>query len=266
MVYFADDEKLKKLREGLEVGNFQDWIQFKLTDSSEYDMFVSMEDKMYTLKVSKNSLHWEFSLFDFIGYEESYNKNIILHVSDTDFEQAKQKYGKHHFQDRQIRDYEPEFLIHSTTWESWEKIKKDGALKSWDILKQANADFEDEPIGKQLGDPESYRHYIMLGKPEYVASEIVVLSKQSGYIDMDQDKRYQTGARLYFNANAIAQDGLLIRDGGHLKVKNELPLEKYLMWAGTWESVGLETQIATPLEFTTKANQIFNELCENKKF
>ena len=259
MIYFADEEELKKQLTGLKLSDYPNWIKFKLTTSKEYEMFVGTEDNMYTLKVSKYYSHWEYSLFDFIGYEESYNKNIILHITAADFEQAKKKYKNHHFKETQIRDYEAEVLVHSTPWESWEKIQTDGTLKSWHTLKQKNPDFEAEPIGKQLGDPENYSHYIMFSNG-HVASEIVVLSRQSGYIDMDQDKAYQTGARLYFDMNAIAQDGLLVRDGAHLKVKNELPLKKYLIWVGTWKSVGLENQISTPLEFTTKANHVFNEL------
>ena len=260
MIYFADDEELEKQLTGLKLSDYQNWIKFKLTNSKEYRMFVGTENNIYTLKVSKDSCsYWEHSLFDFIGYEESYNKNIILHITTADFEQAKKKYENHHFQEKRIRDYEAEVLIHSTPWESWKKIQTDGALKSWHVLKQKNSNFEVEPIGKQLGDPEDYSNYIMFSNG-HVAGEIVVLSRQSGYIDMDQDKAYQTGARLYFDMAAIARDGLLVRDGAHLKVKNELPLEKYLIWVGTWESVGLGNQTSTPLEFTTKANQVFNEL------
>jgi len=259
MVYFANEQSLKKQLQGLKVDDYQNWIQFKLTTSKEYELFVGTEDSMYTIKVSKDCLHWEYALFDFIGYEESYGKNIILHVSEDDFKQAKQKYGSCHFQEKEIRDYEAKVLVHSTLWESWEKIWADGALKSWNKLKRENPDFEVKPIGKQLGDPENYSDYIMFSNG-HIAGEIVVLSKQNGYVDMNQNKFYQTGARLYFDMCAIARDGLLVRDGAHLKVKNELPLEKYLIWVGTWETIGLESQISTPLEFTTKANQKFNEL------
>ena len=259
MIFFANDEKLKAQLDILQPDDYHNWIQFKLTNSKEYESFVGTENNMYTLKVSKERSNWECALFDFIGYEESCGRNIILYVSADDFEQAKQEYKGHHFQEKQIRDYEAEVLIHSTTWESWEKIQADGALKSWHILKQENPNFEKEPIGKQLGDPEDYSHYIMFSSG-HVAGEIVVLSKQNGYIDMDYQKEYLTGARLHFDTAAIAHDGLLVRDGAHLKVKNELPLEKYLVWVGTWESVGLLSQISTPLEFTTKANQKFDEL------
>ncbi|MCL2560337.1 MAG: hypothetical protein FWE07_07590 [Turicibacter sp.] len=262
MIYFANDQSLKEQLEKLSSEDYQNWIQFKLTTSSEYETFVGMEDNMYTLKVSKVCSKWEYALFDFIGYEESHGKNMILHVSPEDFKQAQRRYGNHHFQEKQIRADEPKVLIHSTPWRSWENIQAEGTLKSWHILKRENPDFEAEPIGKQLGDPENYRDYIMFSNG-HVASEIVVLSKQSGYVDMNHDKLYQTGARLYLDMTAIAKDGLLVRDGAHLKVKNELPLEKYLIWVGTWETAGLENQVSTPLAFTTKANNKFNELYGN---
>jgi hypothetical protein len=259
MIYFADEEGLVKQLEKSKSNDYANWIRFKLADSTDYEKFVGTEENMYTLKVSKYYPYWEYSLFDFIGYEESYNKDIILDVSKEEYEQAKKKYGMSQFNDKCLRNDEPEVLTHSTPWASWQNIQSDQCLKSWNVLKQENADFESEPIGKQLGDPENYRDYIMLGKG-HIAEEIVVLSKQNGYIDMDPEKEYQPGAKLYFDAKAIAEDGLLIRDGAHLKVKNELSLEKYLIWVATWESVQLVSQFSTPLEFTTIANQMFNEL------
>lgn len=36
----------------------------------------------------------------------------------------------------------------------------------------------------------------------------------------------------------MAYDGLLVRDGCHLKVKDKLLLKPYLIWAATWETIG----------------------------
>jgi hypothetical protein len=87
-----------------------------------------------------------------------------------------------------------------------------------------------------------------------------VASKLHGYIEMDINKEYQTGARLYFDMKKIAEDGFLIRDGAHLKVKDQLPLEKYLIWVATWMNTGLSSQISTPMEFTVAANNAFNKI------
>jgi len=239
--------------------DYQHWIRFVLVDTTDYTMFTSTEENIFTLKVSKHYPQWALALCDFIGYEESYGKNIILDLSKEDFGLAKQNDSNHHYQDKFIRDYEPEILMHSTTWSSWEQIKSDGLLKSWNMVKKSNPDFEKEPIGKQLGDPQNYCDYIMFSDG-HVAGEIVVASKLHGYIEMDINKEYQTGARLYFDMKKIAEDGFLIRDGAHLKVKDQLPLEKYLIWVATWMNTGLSSQISTPMEFTIAANNAFNKI------
>lgn len=77
---------------------------------------------------------------------------------------------------------------------------------------------------------------------------------------MDHDLEYQPGARLYFDMQKIAKDGLLVRDGCHLKVKDILPLSPYLIWVATWESVGLKSSLSTPKEFTELSNSTFNKL------
>ncbi len=71
---------------------------------------------------------------------------------------------------------------------------------------------------------------------------------------------YRTGARLYFDAKRMAQDGLIIRDGCHLKVENTLPLTPYLIWAATWDVVGLKGPISTPKSFSEAADDMFNRI------
>lgn len=116
---------------------------------------------------------------------------------------------------------------------------------------------EEHPIGAQLGDPADFRDYIMFGGG--VTGEIVVNSKQQGKILMDTNAEYLTGARLYFDAKRMAQDGLLVRDGCHLKVKDTLPLTPYLIYVATWDVVGLESQVSTPRFFAEKADMQFEK-------
>lgn len=73
-------------------------------------------------------------------------------------------------------------------------------------------------------------------------------------------KEHGPGVRLYFDMRKVAEDGLLIRDGCHLKVKDTLPLSPYLIWAADWKSVGLSSRHSTPSEFTCKANSCFNKI------
>ena len=77
---------------------------------------------------------------------------------------------------------------------------------------------------------------------------------------MDVNAKYSTGARLYFDAARIAKDGLLVRDGCHIKVKDMLPLEPYLIWSATWETAGLESQVSSPEVFASKADSRFMDI------
>lgn len=262
MIYFAHEINEEEL---LKAQDLKNWIRFCLVDTDEYEKFTGVERGLFTLKISKSCCEsWAFDLLDFIGYEERLGKKIILEVSSEDFAHAKKVYANRSYNDQILRDYEPTVLIHSTSWESWEAIQASGFLKSWNGVKRECADFEDEPIGSQLGDLEDYRDYIMFSNG-HVAGEVVVSSRQKGYIEMDIHKEYKTGARLYFDAVAMARDGLLIRDGAHLpKVKDSMRIADYLIWASTWEVLGLDSQVSTPNEFTKLSNQRFSELFGEK--
>lgn len=233
------------------------WMILMLTDSLDYQqMCGSNNDRAYTIKISRSQCrNWEMAVGDFIGFTEANGKNAILVMSEEDLRSAKKLYEGHAYNEPFLRENEPAILVHSTPMNSWEKIKRDGMLKSWNILKTENAVAEKQPIGIQLGDPLDFSDYIMFGGG--VAGEIVVNSKQQGKIVMDTDAEYLTGARLYFDAKKMAQDELLVRDGCHLKVKDRLPLKPYLIWAATWETIGLASQVSTPQVFAEQADKHF---------
>ncbi len=100
-----------------------------------------------------------------------------------------------------------------------------------------------------------YSDYIMFNNGGYY-SELVVASKEKGYIDMDIHAKYTPGGRFYFDAKKIATDGLLTRDGAHLKVRDCLEIKKYLLYIATSEIVGLPDE-TTPFEFGTKSDKMF---------
>lgn len=233
------------------------WAVLMLTDSTAYRHFVDSKDGcVYTIKVSKMQCQeWRMSVGDFISFNKANGKNMILFISEADLADVMRCYEGHRFNEPGLRDYEPRVLVHSTTLENWEQIQQDGMLKSWNRLKQENLIGDAQPIGAKLGDPEEFSDYIMFGGG--VTCEIVVNSKQCGNIVMDVNTEYFTGARLYFDFQQIARDGLLVRDGTHLKVKDTLSLEPHLIWATTWESVGLISRTSTPKEFAEKADEKF---------
>ncbi len=235
------------------------WVVFILTDSKDYNMFVGSENGCaYTVKFSRFANEdWRFALCDFIEYNDAKGKNIILVLKADELEKARKTYKCHSYNETALRETEPKVLVHSTTFESYKAIQKDGMLKSFNRL-----NLQGEPIGAKLGDPQDFSDYIMFCDGG-VTGEIIVNSKQKGKIVMDENDEYIPGARLYFDAEKIANDGLLIRDGCHLKVKDKLPLMPYLIFIATAESVGID-KISTPKEFSEKADGEFKEFMRSK--
>ncbi len=238
------------------------WIILMLTDCEEYQFICgSRNGCAYTIKVSRaKCADWKMSVGDFLSFHEANAKNIILAMTEAEHKAIKDSYKGHSYNEPVLRKGEPSVLVHSTPMDSWEQIKQDGMLKSWNVLKAEQAIAEDHPIGIQLGDPADFSDYIMFGGG--VTGEIVVNSKQQGKIVMDINAEYQTGARLYFDAKRMAQDGLLVRDGCHLKVKDTLPLAPYLIFAATWDNIGLTSQISTPRIFSQMADTAFQAKCQ----
>ncbi|MBO5485072.1 MAG: hypothetical protein J6K58_05160 [Lachnospiraceae bacterium] len=238
------------------------WIILMLIDSPDYQQMCGNSDGgAYTIKMSRSQYNnWKMAVGDFIDFSEVNEKNALLVMSEADFKAAESHYKGHRYNEPLLRDNEPSVLIHSTPMNNWEQIKRDGMLKSWNMLKSEKAIAEEQPIGTWLGDPMDFSDYIMFGGG--VTGEIVVNSKQQGSIVMDQDAKYLTGARLYFDAKRMAQDGLLIRDGCHLKVKDMLPLKPYLIWVATWETIGLASQISTPKIFSERADKQFQSISQ----
>ena len=232
------------------------WMILTLSSDIDTPMLVGANNGCaYTIKINKQ-LHddWKMAVGDFIGYCDANNLNGIFAITEDEYTEVQTCYDGHSYNEPTLRDYETPILIHSTSMENWYQIQKDGMLKSWNNLSLS----EKEPIGKQLGDPDHFSNYIMFGGG--VSGEIVVNSKQSGKIIMDINAEYKTGARLYFDAEKIAKDGLLIRDGAHMKVKDSLPLEPYLIWTATWNKVGLKSQISTPKIFTKMSDEKFKNI------
>lgn len=236
------------------------WLIMALSSDIDTPMIVgATNDSAYTIKINKQLYDdWKMAVGDFIGYCDSNNINGILVVSENEYAEVEKYYNSHSYNEAILRDYETPILVHSTSMENWVQIQKDGMLKSWNKLNDEGVIVEKEPIGKQLGDPVYFSNYIMFGGG--VSGEIVVNSKQSGKVVMDIEAEYKTGARLYFDAEKMAKDGLLVRDGAHIKVKDCLPLEPYLIWTATWNKVGLESQISTPKIFTELSDEMFESI------
>lgn len=230
-------------------------IKCILTDSKDYQSFCGLENSIYTLKISKQYKYWYYDLCDMLAFYENSDVELIIDIEDSDIRLAKSLYGNHKFNERTLRHYEPDVLVHSTTLDAGEKILDDNAIKCWNIIKHQYNDFEKKPIGSLLGDIEDFSNYVMLSSID-VNNEIIVASKQKGCIDTDTNQIYKSGCRFYLDAKKLAADGLILRDGQHIKVKTEIPLDKYLIWYAVAEKIGVSAE-TTPDEFFKAANKQF---------
>ncbi|MBQ8439428.1 MAG: hypothetical protein IJX19_02090 [Clostridia bacterium] len=233
------------------------WVVYMVVDNEPYKMMCgSRNGCAYTLKINKtNHPNWRMYVGDFISYHKAFNRNAVLVISEQDLKEVEKEYKNHSYNDAFLRDYESAVLIHSTTKENYENIIKCQMLKSWNRLKNEGFFVDEFPIGKQLGDPETLRDFILFGGG--TTGEIVVNSKQNNKLIYDENIEYRTGARLYFDMRKIAEDGLLLRDGSGIKVKDSLPLEPYLIWISTWDKIGLNSEISTPKIFAEKSDEFF---------
>ncbi|MDE6385660.1 MAG: hypothetical protein K2L36_05880 [Eubacterium sp.] len=233
-------------------------IKCYLTDATEYNQFCCSENGVYTLKISKNSNSWYYDLCDLIDFYKNSNTQIILDITEADVVLARRLYKNHKYNECSLREYETKVLVHSTPIENLENILKSRKLKSWNILKQETPDWEKEPIGKQLGDIDDFSNYVMLSML-FQNNEIITASKQKHRVNIDVNQLYTPGVRFYLNAEKLAADGLLLRDGEHIKVKDFIPLDKYLIWYSTAEKLGIKKEW-TPKEFFELSNKKFSEL------
>ncbi len=225
------------------------------TDDPRHPLIVGSENGLYTLIVSRNMENYEFHIGDFLSYCKAYQIECLLDVSSEDMKSYIRRY-KGHWYNEVLRPQESCILIHSTDRKNWEQILKDAELKSWNILKGEGYIKDDKPFGQRLNDPESFRDFIMFSKG--MNPEIVTASKQIGKI-ATEDTYYHYGCRLYFDAEKMADDGLLIRDGCHYKVFQRLPLKPYLLFAANRESLGLDRDVLKVRDFQRIADDYFQE-------
>ena len=232
------------------------WVELSITNTTEYRNMTE-KNILFALKVSACSEGWQFRVMDFVEYNTLHGRNIIITGKKSRYEEAKMAYQRHSIYDTVLRPYEPEVLVHSTTAAGYRQIVEDGALKSWNKINGEQDISKQLPIGALLGDPPDFCDYVMLGDLGFW-NEIVVNSKQKNRICMDIDSEYIPGARFYFDTMQLIREGLLVRDGAHYKVKDELPLFLVLFCA-TSENLDIEG-IITPKKFSEAADKAFERV------
>ena len=92
--------------------------------------------KLHTLRFSPNADKDFLRLFDFLTYEESYGRNVILKIcTGINAEKLLQEYAAFSH-DVVFRDTDEKYMVHSTTLENWGNIRKEKALLSPNMLKR----------------------------------------------------------------------------------------------------------------------------------
>lgn len=212
--------------------------------------------KLHVLRFSPDIDKEHIRLFDFLTYELSYRRNVILKVCEgiTAGDLLRQYNTISH--EIIYRSNDEEYMVHSTTLKTWEKIKMDKSLLSPNMLKTLGREVIEIGL-KPMIEPADYSDYIMLDVLNG-CGELVVNSRQLGYVCTDPNIIYTPGIRLYFDVRKMIRDKIVVRDGLHLlKVKDSLPLGDYLIAVISAEDFPEEIKW-TPTLFTEKANQLFN--------
>lgn len=228
------------------------------TQQKEYRQFNCFENSIYKLKISKNYKYWYYDLCDLIDFYKGSDIEVIPEISNDDLALARELYGNHKYNEHILREYEPDVMVHSTTKDNVQSILSDKKLKAWNLLCAEKSDWEDKPIGALLGDIGDFSNYVMLSGISQ-NNEIITASKSNGELNTDVNQSYVAGARFYLNAQKLAGDALLLRDGAHIKVRDYIDLEKYLIWYSTPEILGVEEH-TTPKVFFELSNKKFNEI------
>ena len=232
-----------------------DWSAFIYDLEVNYFTNVYPNAKLHVLTFSPDMDKEHIRLFDFLTYELSYERNVILKVCDGI--SAEDLLRQYHTASHDItyRSTDEEYMVHSTTLTTWEYIKKDKSLLSPNMLKAIGREVMEIGLKPMLKPPD-YSDYIMLDILNG-CGELVVNSRQLGYVCTDPNVIYIPGIRLYFDVRKMIRDKIVVRDGLHLlKVKDRLPLDDYLIATVSAEDFPEEIKW-TPTLFTEKANQLF---------
>lgn len=232
-----------------------DWSAFIYDLDISYFTNVYPDTKLHVLRYSPDIDKEHNRIFDFLTYELAYNRNVIIKVCEGISAEDLLIQYKAVSHEIKYRSTDEEFMVHSTSRLTWECIKKDKSLLSPNMLKAEGREIMEIGL-KPMLEPSDYSDYIMLDVLDG-CGELVVNSRQLGYVCTDPNALYTPGIRLYFDVRKMIQDKIVIRDGLHLlKVKDRLPLADYLTATISAEDFPEDTKW-TPTLFTKKANQLF---------
>ncbi|WP_203457086.1 hypothetical protein [Paenibacillus tepidiphilus] len=235
------------------------WSAFVYGEEQPYYSNVWPGSRVYVLSVNPQIDIHGTRLRDFADYENAHGRTVIVRAPAAQQEQAMAQFHPSLSGGSLcgIREHDPRYLVHSTTLESWTAIKRTGALLSPAELRRRQCAVHEIGL-KALLEPADYSDYIMLDVLEG-CGEIVVNSRQLGFVCTDPSRPYTPGVRLYFDSHRLISDGLAVRDGLHvLKVKDCLPLRPYMLMC-IGRKMLPQREVWTPTTYTDAANSYFLE-------
>jgi len=237
-------------------GSFGDgWSGFFILDRTDgYGFTGTAGTDLFTYQFSKTEPFLQEKLADFIRYENSHSRKVIV--------SGPKEMGIPQFIDyalsstpppHKIRNSDQRYVVHSTTRANGESILKEGRLRSPYDLKQGNRNLDSLRF-LSLGEPKDYADHIWFADLGAIGPEVVVASNQmKAYV---ADVQYEPGYRFYFDNHKIITAGKDLRVLSGTRVLKQIDLDGFcVMHVGTKD---LEPQSHwMPSEFTVRADQFF---------
>jgi hypothetical protein len=218
---------------------------------------------LYSFRVGRLCANLEERVADFLRYEAAQGRKVIFAApADVPMDALVERALANTPVGPVVRHSDPQWLVHSTLLERWERVQACGELRSLARLKRNG--FSILSLGSdELKDPKDYAEHVALGDMDAIGAEFVTASHGKGRMVTQEDAPYQPGVRLYFDGHRIVRDGLAVRDGLHLiKVCDHLPLKPYLVAAIGVKEADPDGAAATwtPRSFLTAANACFMKM------
>ncbi len=150
--------------------------RLELTEDPGFQLICGDQgDGVYSIRLSRpGHPDWRMAAGDFLSFHEAMGIPFELALDRRDREDMLEHYTgfsngepTHSYNDPYLRAKEPRVLVHSTTTESWDSIREEGELLSWNTLKARGALREQEPIGAALGDPEGFQRLYYVRRRSY---------------------------------------------------------------------------------------------------
>ncbi|WP_159064746.1 hypothetical protein [Thaumasiovibrio subtropicus] len=198
-------------------------------------------------------------IVDFICYENTQDREpvVAIDTSKNDLKRIINQLKKTEYRNL-VRDYDPRWIVHSTSIENGEAILCDGVIKSQQRLNNER-NVESLPLGyAHFGEPLDYLNHVNFGAFESPMPEVVVRSNQTGEMG-GFDMPYQPGYRFYIDAHKLIESGRVLRTGApFLKAEEAVDLDAFVV--AHVDSGQFKSRVWTPNAFTRAANDVFARL------